>query len=88
MTFITRLSADNRYTWSMNKIEAAEKRYANLKYLWQQAEKEVGDLKVQNADLRAMLITVRDNIGDDPDIYWKNDLIEQIEQALAKAKAE
>ena len=41
----------------MNKIEAAEKRYANLKYLWQQAEKEVAALKVQNADLVAVLET-------------------------------
>lgn len=40
--------------------------------------------QAQNADLVAMLITVRDNIEDDPDIYWKNDLVEQIEQALAQ----
>ncbi len=39
----------------MNRLQAAEKRYANLKYLWQQAEKEVATLKVQNADLVAAL---------------------------------
>ena len=37
----------------------------------------------QNAALVKVLKEVYDDIGRDPDIYWKGDLLEQIEIALA-----
>ena len=48
----------------MNKIEAAEKRYANLKYLWQQAELEVAALKVHNAALVEALKELLESTND------------------------
>ena len=70
----------------MNRLQAAEKRYANLKYLWQQAEIEVADLKVtknaletqvfslqqQNADLVAALEATQKLLDD---IYAEDSII-------------
>ena len=41
----------------MNRLQAAEKRYANLKYLWQQAEIEVADLKVTKNALETQVFS-------------------------------
>ena len=87
----------------MNRLQAAEKRYANLKYLWQQAEIEVADLKVQNAELVAALefYANEDNYTGwtDPDYQWtgeskdydssiEGDMGEIARQALAQVKEE
>ena len=46
----------------------------------------VNKLNQQNAALVKVLKDVYDDIGRDPDIYWKGDLLEQIEIVLAKVE--
>jgi len=77
----------------MNRLQAAEKRYANLKHLWQQAEKEVGDLKVQNADLMVALKEVKLLLDDiyAEDVISSGELsqaYEKVEKALAQVKGD
>ena len=85
----------------MNKIDAAEKRYAKLKYLWQQAEIEVADLKVQNADLVAALrvtqesarmaalaVDVRMTLNPNKAVEFFNSMFPEVAKALAQVKEE
>jgi hypothetical protein len=51
----------------MNRLQAAEKRYANLKLLWQKRVKQTEELEAQNAQLRAALEDVEwYYVYDDP----------------------
>ena len=86
----------------MNRLQAAEKRYANLKYLWQQAEKEVATLKVQNADLVVALEELLamakyykpfsgeypPPVDEDEETWAIGQVYYQAEQALGKVKGD
>ena len=50
--------------------------------------KEVAFLIAAAPEMLDALKAAYDSIANDPDIYWKNDLLGELEQAIAKAEAE
>ena len=66
----------------MNQKQAAEKRYANLKYLWLKENEK-------NAELLAVLKDISDWCGTDDGaqaLPYKPPWAEQMRQAIAKAE--
>ena len=70
----------------MNRLEAAEKRYANLKYLWQQ-EIAKNAMLVEALRFADIFLTEFKDYGDEWDISRHNAL-RKIRIALAEVKDE
>ena len=53
---------------------------------WDELLSDYNELKQQNADLLAALKAAYDSISNDPDIYWKGDTLDDMEQAITAAE--